>query len=130
MSNSNEPLIDAVRNWVHFDNLCIMLSKQINTARNLRNSFETKVLSLLDNIKRLRIKGAILEPSVRKTSVTLSLTNLEESLHKYFTSKKKPDETAAIMEYLREHRGVKSAPYLKKTSLIEEDGAITNGSTS
>ena len=55
---SNQTLIDAVRNWVHFDNLCTMLNRQMNTARNMRANFEEKVLTLMGGTKRLRIQGA------------------------------------------------------------------------
>lgn len=86
---SNQELIDAVQNWVHFDNLNIMLAKQVVTARNMKNTFEEKILNLLGNIKRLRIQGAILEPATRKNSLGLNWTVLEESLHKYYESTKK-----------------------------------------
>jgi len=116
---SDQTLIDAVRNWVHFDNLCMMLTRQMGTARNMRASFEEKVLSMMAGAKRLRIKGAILEPSTRRNSASLSWTGLEETLHRYYTTKGKPDETAAILEFLKENRTVKSVVYLKKTPLTE-----------
>lgn len=113
---SNQELIDAVQNWVHFDNLNIMLAKQVVTARNMKNTFEEKILNLLGNIKRLRIQGAILEPATRKNSLGLNWTVLEESLHKYYESTKKKDETEAIIAFLKENRGSKTSTYLKKTS--------------
>ena len=116
---SNQALIDAVRNWVHFDNLCSALGRQINTARNMRNTFEDKVLELLGSVKRLRIQGAILEPATRRSSVSLNWTTLEESLHKYFAEKRRPDETDAILTFLRDNRGTKSTTYLKKITLTE-----------
>lgn len=128
---SNPTLVDSVRNWVHFDNLCIMLSRQIATARNMRATFEDRVLSLLGSTKRLRIKGALLEPAVKKTNINLNWTTLEESLHKYFDSVKKPDQTEEILNFMRENRGTKSSSYLKKTPLIDdvENVAVTNSIT-
>lgn len=117
--SSNQALIDAVRNWVHFDNLCVGLGRQINTARNMRNTFEEKVLELLGSAKRLRIQGAILEPATRRSSTTLSWSGLEESLHKYYSDKRRPDETESILNYLRENRGTKSTTFLKKIPLTE-----------
>ena len=116
---SNQTLIDAVRNWVHFDNLCTMLNRQMNTARNMRANFEEKVLTLMGGTKRLRIQGAILEPANRKSASSLSWTALEEILHKYYTTQNKTDETEAILTFLRENRGSKSVIYLKKTPLTE-----------
>jgi len=123
---SNQELIDAVRNWVHFDNLNNNLAKQVITARNMKNTFEEKVLNLLGGVKRLRIQGAILEPATRKNCVGLNWTVLEESLHKYYANSKKPDETEAILTFLKENRGTKTTAYLKKTPL--ENPKLTNES--
>ena len=120
---STTSLVDAVRNWVHFDNLCTMLSRQITTARNMRTTFEERVLAQLGSTKRLKIQGAILEPATRRNSVNLNWTVLEESLHKYYAEQKKPDETAAVLKFIRENRELKSTVYLKKTPLVEN--AIT-----
>jgi hypothetical protein len=120
---SNQTLADAVRNWVHFDNLCSNLSKQMTTARNLRNKFEEQVLSLLGNTKRLRVQGAVLEPATRNNSVTLNWTTLEETLHKYYTDNKKPDETAALLKFLKDNRGQKSTVFLKRTAVDENSAA-------
>ena len=116
---SSPGLVDAVRNWVHFDNVCTMLGRQVTTARNMRNTFEERVLAQLGGTKRLRIKGAILEPASRKNSVVLNWSVLEESLHKYYSTQKKTDETDAILKFMREHRETKTVTYLKKTPTEE-----------
>lgn len=117
---SNQDLVDAVRNWVHFDNLSAMLTRQVMNARNMRASFEEKILGLLGNTKRLRIQGATLEPATRKNSAGLNWTNLEESLHKYYETNKKTDETDLILTFLKDNRGTKVTTFLKKTPLVEE----------
>ena len=122
---SHQPLVDAVRNWVHFDNLCINLSKQITTARDLRNRFEEQVLGLLGKLKRLRIQGAYLEPVTKQVSIPLNWTGLEESLHKYFSEKNKHDETDDIIKYLKDNRNQKTTTFLKKI-LLENDSADKN----
>jgi len=121
---SNQPLVDAVRNWVHFDNLCTNLSKQMTTARNLRNRFEEQILSLLGNTKRLRIGGAYLEPCTKNSCTALNWTTLEDQLHKYYAETKKPDETQAILKYMKDNRGHKSSTFLKKLPL--DDNHLTN----
>lgn len=123
---SNQPLADAVNNWIHFDNLCTNLTKQMTTARNLRNNYEQQVLSLIGKTKRLRIKGAYLEPATKNNSVTLNWTTLEETLHKYYVDAKKPDETEALLKYLRDNRGQKSTVFLKKTNF---DESVTSTAT-
>jgi hypothetical protein len=122
---SNNELVDAVRNWVHFDNLNAMFSRQIQTARNMRNTFEEKILALLGKTKRLRIQGAILEPVTKKNNMPLNWTTLEESLHKYYESTQKKDETEAILAFMKENRGSKMVTFLKKTALIEEPLTLT-----
>jgi hypothetical protein len=117
---SNNELVDAVRNWVHFDNLNAMFSRQIQTARNMRNTFEEKILALLGKTKRLRIQGAMLEPVTKKNNMPLNWTTLEEALHKYYESSQKKDETDAILAFMKENRGSKMVTFLKKTPLIEE----------
>jgi hypothetical protein len=112
---SQQDLIDAVRNWVHFDNLNLNLAKQIVTARNMKNTFEEKVLKLLGKTKRLRIQGALLEPSTRTNSMPLNWGLLEDSLKKYYEHENKPDETEKIIAFLKENRGSKTVTYLKKT---------------
>jgi len=122
---SNQDLVDAVRNWVHFDNLNAMLSRQLQTARNMRNTFEEKILSLLGNTKRLRIQGAILEPVTKKNNMPLNWTTLEESLHRYYESTGKKDETDLILNYMKENRGSKMVTFLKKTPTVEPLGLST-----
>lgn len=119
---SNQPLVDAVKNWVHFDNLCINLAKQMTTARNLKNSFETQILSQLGKVKRLRIKDAYLEPVTKSISVPLNWTGLEETLHQYYAEKKRTDETAEIIDFLKNNRNQKTTVVLKK--MLLEDGAL------
>ena len=126
---SNQSLVDAVRNWVHFDNLCTMLTRQISTARNMRATFEERVLALLGGTKRLRIQGAFLEPATKKTNVNLNWTTLEEGLHKYYENSQKPDETENILNFMRENRGTKSTSYLKKTPLIEGANSLNIAGT-
>jgi len=120
---SNQTLIDAVRNWIHFDNLCTNLSKQMISARNLRNRYEEQVIQQMGKSKRLRISGAILEPTTKNTSITLNWTTLEETLHNYYEDTKKPDETDNLLKYLKENRGQKSTVFLKK---IPIDNTVTN----
>jgi len=97
----------------------MLLNKQMITARNMKASFEEKVLSMMAGAKRLRIQGAILEPASKKSASSLSWSGLEEALHKYYSINKKSDETEAILAFLRDNRGSKSVIYLKKTPLTE-----------
>jgi len=101
-----------------------MLTRQIATARNMRATFEERVLALLGGTKRLRVQGALLEPATKKTNIHLNWTTLEEALHKYYETSKKTDETENILNFMRENRGTKSTSYLKKTVLIEDSNIM------
>ena len=109
-------LVDAVRHYVHVDNLAESLTKQVNNARQMRSTFEEKVLKLLEVTGMrnaiLQITGATLQRASRHKSTDLSWGFLEEQLHDYFKFKVKPDETAAILEFMHRHRGGRQVDYL------------------
>ena len=113
-------LVDAVRHWVHFDNLSESLQKQVTNARAKRSEFEDRILRLLDTTGMrnavLQITGATLQRATKPKQSDLSWTFLESSLHDYYKAKGRPDETAAIMEFVQASRTTKHTEYLKKTS--------------
>lgn len=117
-------LVDAVRHWVHFDNLAETLTKQVSNARTMRNKFEEAILKLLDSSGLrnaiLQINGANLQRQSQFKSTNLSWSFLEEQLHEYYKTKGKPDETATVLEFLQKHRGGKSVDYLKKTLTADQ----------
>jgi hypothetical protein len=117
---SSPDLVNAVRMWVHFDNLAESLNKQVTNARALRSEYETKVLDQLEksNMKNasLKVNGATLQRATRFKSTDLGWTMLEEQLHEYYKTSGKPDETKQIMAFLQKNRGGKTVEYLKKTT--------------
>jgi len=118
-NTNNNDLIDAVRHWVHFDNLAEALSKQITNARTMRNNFEEKILKLLEapGLKNavLQLNGANLQKQTKFKASDLTWGFLEEQLHEYHKAKGKPDDTKQIMEFVQKHRGGKHVDFLKKT---------------
>jgi hypothetical protein len=113
-------LIEAVRSWVHFDNLAESLNKQVNNVRSMRTTYEEKVLRMLENTGMrnavLQITGATLQRQTRVKPVDLSWSLLEEQLHEYYKINRKQDETSQIIDFIQKNRGSKSVEYLKKTS--------------
>ena len=113
-------LVDAVRHWVHFDNLAESLQKQVTNARGMRNTFEEKILAHLEagpmKGATLQITGATLQKATRPKTTDLSWSFLETSLHEYYRAKGKPDETKALLEFLQSKRDTRAIPYLKKTA--------------
>ena len=115
----NAELIDSVRHWVHFDNLAETLTKQVTNARNMRNSFEEKIMKLLDaaGLKNavLQLNGATLQKQTKFKASDLTWGFLEEQLKDYYASKGKSDESKQILEFMHKRRGGKSVDSLKKT---------------
>lgn len=132
-SNSGE-LADAVRHWVHFDNLAENLNKQINNVRSLRSKYETKVLDLLDasGMKKANVKitGATLTCATRHKQNDLSWTLLEEQLHAYFKTRGHRDDTNDILTFLQSHRGGRTIEYLKKTSMTQSSTSVLSSTSS
>ena len=118
----NPELVDAVRHYVHFDNLAETLNKQVSNARAKRSEYETKILTSLESSgmrnAMLQIHGATLQRSSKFQATPLSWGFLEEQLHAYYATKgtKGADETPAILEFLQNRRGGKTHEFLKKTT--------------
>jgi hypothetical protein len=126
---SSAELSDAVRHWVHFDNLAESLNKQINNVRTLRSQYESRVLELLEGagLKKanLKITGATLSCATRYKQNDLSWTLLEDQLHDYFKSRGQRDDTKDVLGFLQRHRGGRTVEYLKKTSMTQSSASTT-----
>ena len=109
----------SVKHFVHFDSLIESLNKQIANARRLRNEFEERILKQLAETGKpdtiIKINGSTLQRATRSKFADLSWSLLEEGLHTYFSTNKKPDETATILNFLQSQRSVKQVEFLKKT---------------
>jgi hypothetical protein len=121
LTTSNKDLVDAVRNWVHFDNIGESLCKQLTNARNMRSKYEASILHLLETSDMpnatIVINGGTLQKATRSKPGDLSWSFLEEQLHNFYKTKGKPDDTLQILDFLQEHRGTKIQTYIKKTAV-------------
>jgi len=130
---ANKDLIEAVRHYVHFDNLAEALNKQVSNARSMRGQYETKILTNLESTGMknavLQINGATLQRASRVQANPLNWGFLEEQLHAYYTAHpvRSGDETNAILDFLQNHRGSKTTDYLKKTVLGASGGGADSG---
>jgi hypothetical protein len=129
-ATANKDLVEAVRHYVHFDNLAEALNKQVTNARAMRGQYETKILTNLEDAGMknaiLQINGATLQRATRSQSNPLSWGFLEEQLHAYYamhTVRPGGDETKAILDFLQNHRGSRTTDYLKKTFLGADAGS-------
>lgn len=112
-----------VRNWVHYDNLALGLNRQASNARKVRDEFEDKIITHLNQNSMgnaiIQIAGGRLFVSEERHSQPLTLHRIEELLHSYFLSKGagsagKLDETSQIMKFIKEQRGFEINKRLKK----------------
>lgn len=113
-----EDIASLVRNYVHYDNLTTTLHKQTSNARTVRDDYEHRII---DNLQKqnmanaiIQIVGGKLRIVEEKHSTPLSYKNLEESLHDYYFQKKKLDETADIIKFIKGHRVVETTKRIKK----------------
>ncbi len=114
-----EELGNLVRHWVHYDSMLTTLNKQAKNVRDLRNTYEDQILEKLktnnsENII-IQVAGGRILVGEEKHSTPLSFKNLELTLHQYFRQKPgQPDETQAIMKFIRTQRITEVSKCLKR----------------
>ena len=119
---NKEDIASLVRNYVHYDNLATTMNKQTQNARAVRDDYEKRIIDELKKNKMenaiIQIVGGKLKIVEEKHSTPLSYKNLEESLHDYYFQKKKVDETADIIKYIKGKRIIESTQRIKKISQL------------
>jgi hypothetical protein len=117
---NTQVLGDLIRHWVHYDNLATSLNKQTTNVRKLRDTYETRILGLLEESHMenavIQIHGGKLSIAEERHPAPLSLTRLQELLHSYYATKKpgSVDETGEILKHLKAQRPVDITKRLKK----------------
>jgi hypothetical protein len=129
---NTQDLGNNVRNWVHYDNLTTSLSKQSQNARKVRDDFEAKIMHMLHehNMENatIQIQGGKLMIMEEKHTQPWTLGRLEEALKGYYSqptamrgggAQLTPEQnTALIMKYLRQNKGIEVAKRLKKQAIV------------
>jgi hypothetical protein len=124
---NTQELGNYVRNWVHYDNLSSTLSKQTQNARRVRDEFEEKILTQLHahnmDSAVIQIQGGRLSVVEERHTQPLTLSRLEEGLHAYFDEQRRlgrpiPDDTSAIMKFIKTARPVELTRRLKKQTTV------------
>jgi hypothetical protein len=120
--NTNE-LGHWVRNWVHYDNLALGLNRQATNARKVRDEYEDKIITHLQQNSMenaiIQIAGGRLMVNEERHSQPLTLHRIEELLRAYFVAKGAAaaghlDETPNIMKFIKQQRGFEVNKRLKK----------------
>ena len=115
---TKEDIASLIRNYVHYDNLASQFYKQTQNARAVRDDYEKRVI---DELKKnnmdnaiIQIVGGKLKMVEEKHSSPLTFKSLEESLHNYYSNKKKVDETSDLLKFVKGSRTVETSYRLKK----------------
>ena len=113
-----EDVASLIRNYVHYDNLASQFFKQTQNARAVRDDYERRVI---DELKKNNMENAIIQIVGGKLKIVedkhiapLTFKSLEESLHDYYSNKKKVDETSDIVKFVKNARIVETSFKLKK----------------
>uniref|UniRef100_A0A6C0D6T4 Uncharacterized protein n=1 Tax=viral metagenome TaxID=1070528 RepID=A0A6C0D6T4_9ZZZZ len=113
-----EDVASLIRNYVHYDNLASQFWKQTQNARAVRDDYEKRVIEELkkNNMENaiIQIVGGKLKIVEEKHASPLTFKSLEESLHDYYSSKKKVDETSDVVKYVKGARTFETNMKLKK----------------
>jgi hypothetical protein len=117
-----QKLIEAIRGWIHMDNLVESFNQQATNARNLRNKHEQDSIRLMKELglsaSTIQVSGASLNIQKKKVPTGLSWTYLEKEIPAWATRSGIPaNQSAALVKWLHEHRESKEVESLKKCEL-------------
>jgi len=95
-------LQQAVRAWVHFDNLSSNFSKQATNARTQKQIHEKEIQNILGAMKQqhavLEVNGARLQFQQKESKSSLSWSWLQEQLRAWFSSPEAPATSVLGMQ--------------------------------
>lgn len=116
---NNQDLAHNVRGWVHYDNLCATLQKQVANARKQRDAFEEQIQVLLKQHQMtnaiIQISGGQLQLQDEKSTSGLTMKGLNESIQSFFRGHPElPDKSKELLDHIRQQRTVSTTPRLKK----------------
>ena len=116
---NSQDLAHNVRGWVHYDNLCSTLQKQIANARKQRDSFEQEIQTLLRQHQMtnavIQISGGQLQLQEEKSTSALTQKGLRESVQSFFKAHPDlPDRSKELLDHIMNDRTVTVGTRLKK----------------
>jgi len=110
---------NLIRHWVHYDNTVVNINKQLKTARDVRNNYESQVIQLLRSTNMVNpviqtASGRVII-SEDKHHAPLTFTSVEGLLHQYYAKKAgSKDETSDIIKFIKANRETHVTPCLKR----------------
>ena len=109
---------DAIRNWIHTDNLIESLSHQVSNARAVRTKHEAEAIRLIKELRlensTIKVSGATLHFTKRKVTSGLTWGYLDREITAWAT--KSNIQAQSLMAWLQGHRETTEVESLKKES--------------
>jgi hypothetical protein len=114
-----QKLIEAIRGWIHMDNLVESFNQQATNARQLRNKHEQDSIRLMKELglgaATIQVSGASLNIQKKTVPANLSWGYLEREIPAWATRSGIPAAQAtALTKWLHQHRESKEVESLKK----------------
>jgi hypothetical protein len=122
MAESKQRLIEAIRGWIHMDNLLENHSAQAANARNLRGKHEQEAITLMKqmNLERstIQVSGGSLTLQQKTAPAALTWGYLEKEVPEWAAKNGvTATQTASLIRWLHDRREVKATESLKKSGL-------------
>ena len=120
--DSKKQLIDAIRGWVHMDNLLENHTAQASNARNVRAKYEKEAIALIKQLhldtSTIQISGGKLILQKKSTLGSLSWGYVEKEIEAWAKSANiSPTQSKSLIQWLHDHRERKELESLKKIGL-------------
>ena len=120
--DSKKQLIDAIRGWVHMDNLLENHTAQASNARNVRAKYEKEAIALIKQLhldtSTIQISGGKLILQKKSTLGSLSWGYVEKEIEAWAKSANiSPTQSKSLIQWLHDHRESKELESLKKIGL-------------
>lgn len=120
MADNRTRLIQAIRGWVHMDNLAESFQTQATNAREVRSKHETEAIGLMKQMglaaSTIQVSGASLQLTTKREPGALTWTYIEREIPAWAAqSGVGPAQAASLIKWLHDHRDAKEKEILKKT---------------
>jgi hypothetical protein len=122
VKDSKQRLIDAIRGWIHMDNLLENHNAQAANARTLKNKHEANAIELMKQMRldksTIQVSGASLILQKKATPGTLTWGYLEKEIPAWATHTGiTAAQSQSLIKWLHDRRELKETESLKKSGL-------------
>lgn len=110
---------EAVRSWIHMDNLCENHAVQASKAREMRAKHEQDAITYIKALNyeksTIQVSGAVLELQTKSVASAPTWGFLEKEIAAWSaTSGVTSAQTQSLLKWLQAHREIKEVEHLRK----------------